>query len=156
MVFESNPGLGTHFTFTLPYTVRKCSAGQDALPQAESLAGIKVLVVDDEIAVRNGMKVLLETLGCEVALAECTEEALTAAQRKEPDLALVDYRLRGQDNGLATIDALRALYTGMPAIIVSGDTGPDRLQQLEAAGILLLSKPVSTTSLKNAIAAACR
>ena len=156
MVFESNPGLGTRFTFTLPYTVQKCPVGQDALPQAESLAGIKVLVVDDEIAVRNGMKVLLETLGCEVALAECTEEALTAAQRKEPDLALVDYRLRGQDNGLATIDALRALYPGMPAIIVSGDTGPDRLQQLEAAGILLLSKPVSTTSLKNAIAAACR
>jgi len=156
MVFESSPGRGTHFTFTLPYTVREYSVDQGAVAQSESLAGIKVLVVDDEMTVRNGMKVLLETFGCEVTLAESTKEALAAAQRREPDLALVDYRLRGEDNGLATIDALRALYTGIPAIIVSGDTGPDRLQQLKAAEVMLLNKPVDKASLENAITTACR
>jgi signal transduction histidine kinase len=155
MDFESNPGLGTHFTFTLPYTVRQSSVDHDAALQTASLAGIYVLVVDDEISVRNGMKMLLETHGCEVTLADSTDEAMAAARRRKPDLALVDYRLRGKDNGLATIEALRALYTGLPAIIVSGDTGPDRLQQLKATGILLLSKPVDKASLKNAIAAAC-
>jgi hypothetical protein len=78
MDFESSPGLGAHFTFKLPYNVRQSSVGHNAALQTEPLAGIYVLVVDDKITVRRGMRMLLETYGCEVTLADSTDEAMAA------------------------------------------------------------------------------
>ena len=114
-----------------------------------------MLVVDDESAVREGMKVLLEMFGCKVSITDSTESALSSARLDKPDLALVDLRLRGDDNGFITIHRLRQLYPGLKAIIISGDTAPDRLQQARAAGIRVLSKPVLGEPLRQAISEAC-
>ena len=59
------------------------------------------------------------------------------------------------DSGLITIDRLRHIYPGLPAIIISGDTAPDRLAEARSAGIQVLSKPVLVDPLKSAISAAC-
>ncbi len=120
-----------------------------------NLNGLKVLVVDDEALVREGMKVLLTSSGCEVELAETTGEALAAASANKPDIALVDYSLRDNDCGLDTIVQLRRLHPDQPAIIITGDTAPNRLLEIQNAGIDLLSKPVAVESLRNAIATAC-
>ena len=114
-----------------------------------------MLVVDDESQVREGMKVLLELLDCEVQLASGLEDAVALAGVGKPDLALVDFRLRGEESGLDTIDRLRELHPALPAIIVSGDTAPDRLQQARDAGIQVLSKPVLAAPLQAAMASAC-
>ena len=58
-------------------------------------------------------------------------------------MALVDYRLRGGDDGIAVVRALREQIPGLPAAIVSGDIGPEQLQAVEAAGLRLLHKPLS-------------
>jgi hypothetical protein len=78
MDFESSPGLGTHFTFKLPYNVRQSSVGHDAALQTESLAGIYVQGVDDEITVRRDMRMLLDTCSCELRLVDSTDEAIAA------------------------------------------------------------------------------
>ena len=48
--------------------------------------------------------------------------------------------------------SVRALYPELPAILLSGDTAPDRLREAEAAGIALLHKPVAVADLAQAIA----
>jgi CheY-like chemotaxis protein len=76
-------------------------------------------------------------------------------RQEKPDIALVDLRLRGGDNGLDTITQLRRLYSGLPAILVSGDTAKERLQAAATAGVELLAKPVSVTLLQQAMVEAC-
>lgn len=152
----STPGEGTRFRLGI------AAAGHAAQPAPEARAGqaplvaAHVLVVDDEATIRLATKTLLEAMGCRATLADGTEHAVAAARSVRPDVVLVDFRLRGDDNGIAAVRAIRALYPGMPAILVSGDIAPDRLREAELAGIALLHKPVPVDTLKRAIAEAVR
>ena len=114
-----------------------------------------MLVVDDEAAVREGMRALLENLGCRVATADSSDTAVASAAAEKPDIALVDLRLRNHDDGLMTIERLRHLNPQMPAIIISGDTAPDRLLAISKEHIPVLIKPVLIGPLKEAIIRNC-
>jgi signal transduction histidine kinase/ActR/RegA family two-component response regulator len=155
MQFESETGWGTRFKLHLAADIAEPGTYNGVYMRRNSLDGLSVLVVDDEPAVRDGMKVLLEVLGCHVQIAGSTSAAISLATSDKPDLALVDLRLRDHDSGLNTIDRLRHLYPGLPAIIISGDTAPDRLLQAKKAGIPILSKPVLVEPLKDAMSKAC-
>ena len=150
----SAPGHGTLFRLTLPAAPGEPAPAAEAGEPREPRRSAQVLVVDDEAAIRLGMRTLLEAMGCRAVLADGTEHALAAARGARPDLVLADFRLRGSDNGIATVQALRELYPGLPAILVSGDIAADRLQEAERAGITLLHKPVPLETLKRAIAEA--
>ncbi len=151
---ESEVGRGTVFFITLPSSVE--SMKQDiSISDDISLAGLQVLAVDDEADVALGTKTLLEEMGCQVTTVSSTDEAVQAARGHKPDILLVDFRLRDEDTGLATIRAVRERYPGMPAIMISGDTAPDRIREANDAGLELLHKPVVVEDLKRAIAGAC-
>jgi signal transduction histidine kinase len=149
----STPGRGTIFRIVLPPAASAASAAP-ASPPAD-LRDKHVLVVDNEAAVRLGMKTLLEAIGCRATLADGTEHAVAVARDDKPDVVLADLRLRGDDDGIATVRAIRKLYPRMPAILISGDTAPDRLREAEEAGIALLHKPVPSEILMQAISEAC-
>jgi signal transduction histidine kinase len=150
----SAPGQGTCFKLSLPEG-RRDQRLPEAQPEEQAPAvGAHVLVVDDEAGIRLGMKTLLEAMGCRATLADGTEHAVAAARAARPDVVLADFRLRGTDNGIAAVRAIRALYPGVPAILVSGDIAADRLREAEEAGIALLHKPVPVEILKRAIAEA--
>jgi CheY-like chemotaxis protein len=117
-----------------------------------SCADLHVLVVDDEAEIRDGMKALLEAMGCRATLAEGTAEAVSAARAAKPDLVLADFRLRDVDNGIATVRAIRELYPSVPAVLISGEIEAERLREAEQAGIALLHKPVPAETLKRTIA----
>ncbi len=157
MEFESESGRGTQFAFTIPAVKQEQRAELATAVEyaANSLASLVVLVVDDELAILQGMRVLLEGLGCKVATAENSDAALAAAAIETPNIALVDLRLRNHDDGLVTIERLRQLYPGLPAMIISGDTAPDRLLAISNAGIPVLTKPVMLDALKEAINRCC-
>lgn len=109
---------------------------------------MRVLVVDDEEAVRAGMLHLLRDWGCECEAAETIEEALALARIHAPDLVISDYRLREQRTGIEAIATLRALLgDALPALLITGDTAPDRLREALASGIPLLHKPVAPSQL---------
>ncbi len=148
----SAPGQGTEFRFVLPRAPAIAGSG-DAREEAFGLQGLHILVVDDEDQVRLGMKALLEGLGCRATLVEGTTPAVAAAKAEKPDIVLADFRLRGDDNGIATVQSIRRLFPAMPAILLSGDTAPDRLREAEEAGIPLLHKPVAVEVLAEAITA---
>jgi signal transduction histidine kinase/CheY-like chemotaxis protein len=151
---ESAAGKGTTFRLHLVRVATDAATPVRPVVDAARLDGLYVLVVDDERQVRLGMQTLLEGMGCRVTLVDETQRALAAARAERPDIVVADFRLRGDDNGIATVRAIRAIYPELPAILLSGDTAPDRLREAESAGIVLLHKPVAVAELAQAIASA--
>jgi signal transduction histidine kinase/ActR/RegA family two-component response regulator len=153
--FRSRQGRGSCFQVTLPL------AGADAgdEPSAEkaafgALATGLVIVIDDEAAIREAMATLLGGWGFEVVSAGSGDDAIgrLATCPARPDLIISDYRLRDGETGAEVIDRLRFEYNeAIPAMLITGDTAPDRLVEAQASGLLLLHKPVSNGRLRAAI-----
>lgn len=155
MEFTSKPGTGTEFSFSLIRSDGSNLQEPKVIDNYPSLNGLNVLIVDDEVSVLEATKNLLEDMGCNVQTAENTPEAIAVAGQKTPDIAILDYRLRGADGGLETYERLREISPGIPTLIVSGETAPDRLRKVKAAGLTLLTKPVDKDLLYETILAEC-
>ena len=84
-------------------------------------------------------------------LAEGSEDAARVAASTRLDAVLSDLRLRGSDNGLDALRAVQALQPGVRVALVTGDTAPDRIKDVEASGVRLLHKPVALADLLAAL-----
>jgi len=149
---RSRPGRGSVFRLALPLAtgpVAVPAPAPDAHPTGDTpLAGARVLVIDDDESVRDGMAELLRDWGCDCRAVEGIDDALDAVLGWRPDAVVSDYRLRGQFNGAQAIAALRdRLGRDLPALLVTGDTVPERLREATASGVPLLHKPVWPTDL---------
>jgi signal transduction histidine kinase/ActR/RegA family two-component response regulator len=149
MNMHSQPGKGTVFTLDLIQVtgtgiLTAHSATRDRWPSPHA----RVLVVDDEESVCTAMRALLEETGYNVATAHDTASALAAAEQEPPDLLIADFRLGCAGGGLGTIAALRARLPKLRALLLTGDTAPDRLREAQAAGVTVLHKPVGADVLK--------
>lgn len=150
---RSDVGSGTTVTLALPVHAGVAAAPPMGMrPPAPSFAGRTVLVVDDERSVRTGMRVLLEALGCHCLEASSGEEAVRQARGRKPDVILADLRLRGGETGIDVIAQLEAAIGATPALLISGDTAPDRLLEAQRAGIKLLHKPLGLPALQAELA----
>src|SRR3954469_2433176 len=79
----------------------------------------RVLVIDDEAAIRESLKMTLEYEGYECIGAATGQEGLALAERETPDVVLLDVKMPGMD-GLEVLDRLRAMNEALPVIVVSG------------------------------------
>ena len=79
----------------------------------------RILVIDDEAAIRESMRMILEYEGYECVLAASGPEGLSAVERETPDLVFLDIRMPGMD-GLEVLDRIRAFADSLPVVIVSG------------------------------------
>lgn len=157
--FESAPDQGTCFALTVPLAVgaAACADPADAIatPAAEAdgprAARLDVLVVDDEEPIRIGMQTLLQGMGFGVRAVASMDEAVQAARTARPSIVLADFRLRQGEDGMRVIRELRLLWPDLPALLISGDTAPDRLREARDAGIPLLHKPVPPALLRESI-----
>jgi signal transduction histidine kinase/ActR/RegA family two-component response regulator len=146
---RSVQGEGTTMTLKVPLETYGALAPAHAPSvSSQSFKGLTVLVIDDERSVRLGMRVLLEELGCRFVEASSIEEATRAASAAHPDVILADMRLRNGEDGIQAIASIVAAIGETPAVLISGDTAPDRLQEADRAGITLLHKPVSLPTLQ--------
>lgn len=143
---ESRPGVGTTVTLRLA-TVDP--SGQVALAHAPRRAapGLRVLVVDDEALVRDSMRLLLAELGCSVHLADGPAAAGQVASEHRLDLVLSDLRLRNGQTGLDALRLVRASQPAVAAILITGDTAPERIRDAQDEGVPLLFKPVTLDKL---------
>jgi CheY-like chemotaxis protein len=119
------------------------------------LQGKWVVVVDDEMAVQQGMESLLRKWLCEVTVAGSWAEMQQrlADSTRVPDLIISDYRLRDNENGIQVVQAIRNEFnTDIPALLITGDTGPERLREAQASGLPLLHKPLSPARLRTLMA----
>lgn len=146
----SAPGQGCRFILTLPLVKDTNHTSSKTYAQTEvQLPAMSVLVIDDEVDVRTGMRLLLEELGCSVVLAEGIEQAVAAAKLNKFDIVFSDYRLKGDENGIDAIVKVRAISPDVDAVLITGDTAPERLQSATNAGIQMLHKPVSFETIVN-------
>jgi two-component system nitrogen regulation response regulator NtrX len=82
------------------------------------MTAARVLVVDDEAAIRDTMRMILEYEGHEVLVAGSGQEALAIAERENPDLVFLDIKMPGAD-GLEILSRLRAANDALPVVIIS-------------------------------------
>ena len=145
----SKPGKGTVFRFELPVSDAEIIEDLPASSSQVDFTGLSVLIIDDDPRIRVTMQSLMTTWGCTSTSAESAVEAIEKIGTDVPDLLLVDYRLKEEKTGREAIEDLRAhIGQHVPAIIITGDTGTDRIIEAQSADALLLHKPASTTQLQ--------
>src|SRR4029434_2799910 len=79
----------------------------------------RILVIDDEVAIRDSLKITLEYEGYEFVGAATGQEGLALAEREAPDLVLLDVKMPGMD-GIEVLERLRNMNDQLPIIVVSG------------------------------------
>lgn len=146
---SSEPGRGTVFSITVPLVrsasvVRYDQAIHERRRKAENLS---IIVIDDDEEVRKSLSVMLGVSNNRVASApriDCQDGAkMLGFPLEGPDIIIADYRLENGMTGVQAIASLRRFYEkDVPAILLTGDTAPDRLQEIAKSGYALLHKPV--------------
>ena len=101
----------------------------------------------------ESVELLLKQWGCLVLTADSGERALAISLEHDapPDAILSDYRLRNGETGIEVIRNLEREWGATPAMLITGDTAPNRLKDAAASGYLLLHKPLDPIRLKQAI-----
>jgi len=79
----------------------------------------KVLIIDDEEAIRSSLKMILEYEGYECVLAANGEAGLKIAERENPDLVFLDIKMP-QVDGMEVLKRLRAADGSPPVVMISG------------------------------------
>jgi len=152
---HTEPGAGTTLRLDLPLAPDAAPGEAFAAPaedaSAGALAGLHVLVVDDDPAVRVGTRFVLDDRGARVSVAADPAEALASALADRPDAALVDLRLGRGDSGLQLALRLRERWPGLVLILISGDRTPDAVRAADAAGLPVLGKPIDAEWLVRAL-----
>lgn len=112
--------------------------------------GVRVALVDDDVEIRDSMRLLLEEWGCRLVSGASLEdvEVKLRSQAVSPDALIVDYRLAGPMTGLEVVARLRAVYgASLPAMVITGTTNVPLLQS-RSSDIPIATKPVSPGKLR--------
>lgn len=146
---SSRLGKGSVFRLVLPVSTQGWQASPGVAVEEPDLEGLKVLLIDDDVSVCAAMSDLLASWGCWCRAVPSGDDASGMVAEFEPDVVLTDYRLRSHRTGLDALAQVRAaLGRAVPAAIITGDTGPERLREADASGLLLLHKPVPAARLQ--------
>jgi two-component system response regulator MprA len=112
-------------------------------------AGVKprVLVVDDDKAVRESLRRSLEFIGYDVSLANDGAEALAGIGATDPDVVIMDVMMPRLD-GIETTRALRTAKNDVPILVLTArDAVGDRVEGLDAGADDYLTKPFALQEL---------
>jgi len=157
VALRSCPGRGATFQIQVPLAQalppphQKSTSdplGQGSSPEGAALitlAGYRILLVEDDTLVRESYELLLKLWGCEVSSHASAANALAwlRAHVWSPHIILADYRLSEGVDGLQLIRAARRqLSQATPAILVTGNTEEPALRLLTEDTIRVLFKPV--------------
>jgi len=102
-------------------------------------AGQRILLVEDELSLRQALVWMLESWGWEVE-AHGSLSAVRADARGPWRLLVTDHRL-SDGSGREVIQWARARQPDLPAMVITGDTAPEHLRELAALGVPVLHKP---------------
>jgi two-component system, NtrC family, nitrogen regulation response regulator NtrX len=104
----------------------------------------RILVVDDESAIRDSLKMILEYEGYEVHGAATGQDGLVLVDRDAPDLVLLDIKMAGMD-GLEVLQRLRAGHETVPVVMISGHaTVSTAVEATKLGAFDFIEKPLST------------
>ena len=152
---KSDLGEGSCFTVMVPLGIPVEVSDSEKPDTGQLLAGIRVLLIDDEPDIRQGLSLLLDGLQCHTVAAESAVQALKLldVNRLKPDIMIVDYQLLNGDTGIEAIARIHTHFKrAIPAIIITGDTSNERLHEATKTGYRLLHKPVDVDELISTLA----
>jgi CheY-like chemotaxis protein len=150
-------GKGTRFSVLTP-PAQVHAAGRETnspLPSrpGASLNGLRVLCIDNDTRILDGMRLLLEGWGCKVAIFsgwhafEVAKNTISA-----PALILADYHLDDED-GLGVIARLREIYgQATPAILVTADRSNEVRTAAAEQDVVVVNKPLKPAVLRSLMA----
>jgi PAS domain S-box-containing protein len=154
IAITSEQGCGTTFTIALPYTESLHSPPSTPVfvtvpPQRR----LRLLVVDDDFAVRSVTAKLLQRLGHHVITASDGTTALNAIQSQSIDTILLDLTMPPPSGG-ELIELVRQLHPDMPIIVMSGYGSEQAMEQIGPfQPLVFLGKPFGPIDLQRALQA---
>ncbi|HJV63655.1 MAG TPA: ATP-binding protein [Albitalea sp.] len=150
---RSQPGRGSCFSVVLPLARDAQADGVSAARVDRPLAGWRVLLVEDDGALREALVIRLEQWGAEVRAFDGVASLQQALEQQPPeqvDLVLTDNRMRdGQAADI--VQAVAERLGGTPALVITGDTSPQAIAALQASGLAVLHKPFRAEQLLAAV-----
>ncbi|MDE2406835.1 MAG: response regulator [Xanthomonadaceae bacterium] len=162
LALQSRPGRGTLVSIVLDRSDAQAAAASDGFELPLDISGLRILAIDDEPSILEGLRTLLQEWGCQVRTAHDIDSAL--AQLEDwivpPDLILSDLHLGENLSGLDVLDAVSRRYRCDPQhpafarLLVTGETRPDKIETITARRIPVLFKPVAPQRLREVMLAA--
>jgi two-component system nitrogen regulation response regulator NtrX len=111
----------------------------------------RILVIDDEPAIRDTMRMTLEYDGHECLTAGSGQEGLTLAERENPDLVFLDIKMPGLD-GLEVLSRLRGMNETLPVVMISAHgTATTALEAGRLGAFRFIEKPLSKDYILDAV-----
>ncbi|MDQ7989848.1 MAG: ATP-binding protein [Candidatus Dactylopiibacterium sp.] len=153
ITLRSAPGCGSVFAVMAPLAQARAQA-PDPQPAEQDFLGRVIALIDDDALAQESLAGLLRAWGCFVVASDGLDGLLAGLAELEvtPEVLITDYRLPGPHTGLDIITLLRERFgPGLPALLLSGDTGPETLQEATARAVPLLHKPVRPARLRVAL-----
>ncbi|MBB3142947.1 hybrid sensor histidine kinase/response regulator [Halomonas organivorans] len=147
-------GVGTMFAVSVPVVAaRQQEHAEEARPRraGNKLAGKRILCIDNESLILEGMKAMLSGWGCEVFTATSIGGAKSVLRHldEDPDAILADYHLDNEVTGLMAMEALGERLEGaVPGIVITADRTEEVAETIKRAGYHLLLKPVRPAALR--------
>ncbi len=162
LTVRSRPGHGTVFSLEVPVgkAPRPTEVGlstSNKAPLGLTLQGRAFVVVEDEMAVREGLVVVLKAWGASVVAfdtVDAVQQWLLQSPTEQPDLLLVDYRLPQGRTGIDALGLIRAHWptVRLPAIVITGSSLGGHEDEAVTQDYHLLIKPVLPNKLRAMIA----
>jgi len=151
---RSRPGCGSMFSITVPRALVPVVISAPVGPLSDDhLAGLRVLCVDNDKEILDGMNALLSRWHVHVITANTVDSALQQLAQ-QPEVVLVDYHLHDRLDGLATLLSLnRAAGRRLPGALLTADGRDELKQRARKHGYRILTKPVRPASLRAFLAA---
>ena len=104
----------------------------------------RVLVIDDEAAIRDSLRMILEYEDYQFVGAASGQEGLDVVRRERPDIVLLDIKMPGMD-GMEVLRKLRAVDEGLPIVMISGHGNTaTAVEAIRSGAIDFLDKPLSS------------
>ncbi|MDT0511846.1 MULTISPECIES: NahK/ErcS family hybrid sensor histidine kinase/response regulator [unclassified Halomonas] len=153
---RSREGYGTMFAVSVPLVAAQTPAQQGEEPTpprraGNKLAGTRILCIDNETLILEGMKAMLTGWGCEVFTATSIGGAKSVLRHLDgdPDAILADYHLDNEVTGLMALEALGERLEGaVPGIVITADRTEEVAEEVRRTGYQLLLKPVRPAALR--------
>jgi two-component system nitrogen regulation response regulator NtrX len=104
----------------------------------------RILVIDDEAAIRDSLKMILEYEDYQFMGAASGRDGLAAVQKERPDAVLLDIKMPGMD-GMEVLRKLHALDESLPVIMISGHGATaTAVEAIKSGAVDFFDKPLST------------
>ncbi len=152
---RSWPGKGTVFSVELPLgdpaRLVQPKRSTETPRRSSNLAGTRVLCIDNEPNILEGMTALLQGWSCEVRTALSEGDALQQVQGDSyrPDIILADYHLGETQTGIMALQALSHHWEQpVPAIVITADRSDEVQEEIASFGAQLLRKPMRPAALR--------